>query len=160
MRIEWKEDSARAVVASLDQIRQETQQCMRQARQVEAALKEADPDRQSRRLKAMSARFEATMRRLDRAAEEVAQLEDATNQMIRAFEDSESEAVRLLNGLDPGWGTAEQEEVMAATHLSPWRVQAQVIPPIVLPRPRIAPRIRFSAMGPILSWLMALIDRM
>ncbi|MBQ8110572.1 MAG: hypothetical protein IJ124_10470 [Clostridia bacterium] len=159
MRIEWKEDNARAVAVSLERIQQELEQCLQQARQVEEALREADPDGSNKRIRKIDAKFEAAVGRLNRIAEDTAELESATNYMIRSFEDSESEVIRLLNNLDPGKGTQERTAEASAGFIPAGRVIPHVVPPIMFPRPRIAPVMRFSALGPTLGWLMRLLNR-
>lgn len=159
MRIEWKEDNARAVTVSLARIQQAMEQCWNQTQQVEIALKEADPDGANKRIKEIEAKFESAVGRLSRIAEDIERLEDATNYMIRSFEDTESDVIRLLNNLDSGHGTRDGAGEAIRSYTPEGRVIADAVPPIAFPRPRIMPVMRFSTLGPVLDWLMELLDR-
>ena len=157
MRIVWKEDSAHAVASSLEQFLQEIEMCAQLSARVEEALKEADPDGSNRKLKAIRARFDAAALRLKRAAEDARGLQVATNHMIQAFEDCEGEVIHLLNGLDPGRAEEEASGRGAGDYGPDRREPRPADFPIAFPRPRIAPVMRFSALGPTMGWL---IDRM
>ena len=157
MRIEWHEDSARAVASMLEQIQQEMEQCTCLSQQVEDALREADPDGTNKQLKAISNRFQMAMRRIKNLAEDAEKLKESTNYMITTFENVENDVIRLLNNLTPGYGLEDEPGVF---YTSSRPEEPGEIPPILFPKPYIAPTMRFSAMGSTMDWLDALMDRL
>jgi hypothetical protein len=132
---------------------------MGRAHQVEDALREADPDGTNKQLKKLGVRFQAAVSRMKRISEDAEQLEDATNYMIQAFENGENDVIRLINNLNPGRGTEDKLETIGGDYMPDRLIEPPIYPPITFPRPYIAPTMRFSALGPVMDWMEALMDR-
>ena len=159
MRIEWREENARAVASMLEQTRIALEESRRRRTEVEDALRRADPEGKNRKLRALRNRFEAAMTRAGEAAEEAERLREGTERMIELFEDSERDVKRLLASLEPGRGREEERGSEAPGYI-PAGSRAARVSPIPLPRARIAPVMRMSALGPMAGWLMELIARL
>ena len=159
MRIVWKEDSARAVSQTLEQLRQAIEMCARQSCQVEAALQEADPDGSNKQLKAIGERFSAAMTRLTGIAKESEQIREATNHMILSFESCEEQVIGVLSSLDPGRGTEGKGIWRGAGYSAPARESSTGSLPVHLPRPTIGPTMRLGAFGPTMDWIEELMKQ-
>ena len=158
MRIAWNEDNAQAVAGAIREIRRMVENCARQSGQVRNALEEANPGGGNRALRTIETRFEQTVARLTKAAEEAAELETATNRMIMLFEDSDREVMQIVNALSVGAAAGTGEGASAPTRIAGYD-PLPPRPPIVLPTPRIAPEPRFSVAGPVPRWLEELMDQ-
>lgn len=158
MRIAWNEGNAQAVAGAIKDIRHRMETCARQSGQVRRALEEANPGGGNRRLKAIEARFESAVARLNRASEEAVELETATNRMIMLFEESDREVMQIVNALNVGAAVGTGEGIHAPVRIGGYDPQLRR-PPIALPTPRIAPVPRFSAAGPVPRWLEEMMNQ-
>ena len=159
MRILWKEASAQSVAASLEQIQGQMEAAALQAERVRTALSEANPGGEDKAVNAATERFEIIMKRLNDVAADADSLLKATRSMIDIFEETERGAVRILNELDIGRTRGDAGRPTGAAYIPASRREPPVPPPIPLPRVRIAPKGRLSPLGPMMGWLITLIDK-
>ena len=160
MRILWKEASAQSVAASLEQIQGQMEAAALQAERVRTALSEANPGGDDKAVNAVTERFESLMKRLSDAAADADSLLRATRSMIDIFEETERSAVRILNELDTGRNRENGGRPSGGAYAPVAHGEMPVPPPIPLPRVRIAPEARLSPLGPVMGWLVILMDKM
>ncbi|MBE5807286.1 MAG: hypothetical protein E7317_02975 [Clostridiales bacterium] len=161
MRIKWNADRGRAVENSLEDMFDQLEALEGRLAQARAALDEANPAGDDKRLNAIARRFEAGAGRLTNVKRDTDDMRRATQRMIALFDGAENEVVRMLNELTAGSG-AQADGAMGHMPADGRRTRNEPAaqPPFRIPRARIAPVTRLMPFGPVMDWLIELINRL
>ena len=155
MRIVWSEKCARQLATHFERLREQLRESLEQSDNARAALEEANPDGDNKRLNKLTAEYEACVARLRRSDEMIETLLAGTYRMIEAFEDAEWRAVRLIEGLDPG---NARDDTTNGAYPSSIITDARGSERMMnLPPPIVGPHFNTGPMGPAPDWLAELL---
>lgn len=154
MRIEWNLECAEHIAGRLDAIHAQALAALDRSRAARAALAEANPAGDDRRLNDLTAQLEEALRRLREAETDADELRSGTRVMIDAFEGAEREAVGIVESLETGFGSVDFADGAGAG--APERTDRALMPetpPMPLPRPILGPHSAMGPLGPVPGWL-------
>ena len=155
MKIVWSEGCARQIAAHFERLREQLRESFEQSDSARAALDEANPDGDNKRLNKLTAEYEACVARLRRADEMIETLLTGTNRMIEAFEDAERGAVQLIESLEPGSGRDDTADGASPSNFITGAKISEYI--LNLPPPILGPHFNTGPMGPAPEWLAQLL---
>lgn len=157
MRIEWDAESGRKISLALEKVQYQLEECEKSSVCVEEAMHEANPDGSDKRMRSIENQYETIMRRLREAINNASELNFAVRRMIDVFEETEEEAIYIVERLKTRATVIEEWNLKNSTVAGSF-IEREMPNVFEMPEAIIAPEPRIGVVGLIPGWLEDLLN--